>query len=141
MDNTLSGIHKVVFIKTHGNQDNSRLTCSNGYLYPSDVTSSGIDFAYLEACYSSVHATGVTSFRQRMQNLGVPMTVGFMDSVTYYTQSDGINFFSYRTFYYLSNGYLLNAAIISARNNLYSMYNTYFGTDLVEYTGVFSTLP
>lgn len=92
MDNTLSGIHKVVFIKTHGNQDNSRLTCSNGYLYPSDVTSSGIDFAYLEACYSSVHATGVTSFRQRMQNLGVPMTVGFMDSVTYYTQSDGINF-------------------------------------------------
>ena len=137
----LSGINKIVFVHSYGSSASPIIQCSNGNLTPGAVTSSNIKFAYLSTCYSSkVYSSGV-SFRQRMTALGVPMTVGFQDTISATYSYDGIHFFNNRVISYMTQGYTLINALSMAQADTYSSWGTFAGSNFVVFTGGTSHLP
>lgn len=132
--------NKVVFFHTHGSTT-PLLVCSNGNLYPSDITYSNNSLTYLSTCYSAYPPNSTSSFRGRMASLGVPMTVGFRSTISAVGSSDGIHYFNWDTFRRLKSGYQLGHAIEVAKSRTYNTFGGYYGCNSVEYGHPLEELP
>ena len=140
LSTALSSSCNAVFIHTHGN--NGLLTCSNGYLYSSSLTYSDIGFAYLSACYSARPASSVNSFRGKMESLGVPLTLGFKNTISASTSSNGIHYYNDQVYYYMTSmNFSLLVSTASAKADMYSAYGAYYGAEYAEFSGMLNGLP
>ncbi|MCR4671661.1 MAG: hypothetical protein K5637_00285 [Lachnospiraceae bacterium] len=130
----------IVFFHTHGNSSGGVLVTYRGNLKANDLTSAGVDLAYLSACYSGKSSTSNGYFPTKLSSLGVNMSVSFSSTISATTSTNGIHHFNYLVFKYLTQGYTLASAVSYAESYVFSTYGQYYGCNNVVIVGTWNTL-
>ncbi len=134
----LSSPQKVAYIHTHGNA--GYITANGGScLYADTITSGPSKLVYLSACYSA-NTGSRGNLRTKFQNLGTDASVTFSSTISAYTENDGINLIDKLAFIYMSNGYSVGDAFVTARATVYSSASSFYGSDSVVITGYSQTI-
>lgn len=129
----------IFYFSTHGSPGS--ISCSDGSLTAKELAYSPLRMAYLSACQAANSSSTNGSFMTKFEQLGVLQIVAFSQNVSASTSTNGIHYFNYGVFAYLSQGYTLASAATTAKAAVYNAYGSYYGCDSVVYRGGAYTLP
>lgn len=123
----IQGNNKVIHVLSHG--EAGITSCSDGYLYATNVSSTSARFIFLETCYSDKAPSSGYSSARTLYHKGASCVLGFSSTITAGSASNGCHYFALALYQNAYTGLTIGTSASLAKTALYSAYGSYYGCD------------